>query len=233
MSLPGKIGIIGGLHWHSTIEYYKLINQIIEDKTQHQHSARIHIESLDFEVLKKAQENGNWIVKEKAMIEAAHNLENSGCDFFIIASNTSHRVAEKVQNKVKIPLLHIAESCAKELSGNGVKCFGLLGTRFLMNDKNYCNYFSRIGLDYKLPNTEDIELVHSIIFDNLNRNILLNESREKLVRIIAKFQQSGCSAVLLGCTEFSRVLTQNSSSLMLFDSMQIHARDAANLSLNQ
>jgi aspartate racemase len=221
------IGIIGGMSWESSAEYYRLINQEVNRKLGGLHSAEILMFSVDFEEIEELQHSARWEEATKIMVDAARRLERGGADFLVIATNTMHRMADDVQNSVRIPLLHIADATGDRIKEEGFKKVGLLGTIYTMEQDFYKGrLIHRYGLEVSVPANEDRKLVNDIIYTELCLGKINQSSKQNFVRIINGLAANGAQAVILGCTEISLLVQQNDVKVPLFDTTLIHAQTA-------
>lgn len=222
------IGLIGGMSWESTIEYYRLLNETVKAELGGLHSAKILMYSVDFEELVALKHQGNWDQIGWLLAEAAAKLEGAGADCLLLATNTMHKVAEAIALSTTLPLLHIADATAEEIKQQKVKRVGLLGTRFTMEESFYKDrLIYQHGLAVQVPNGEERCLVHDVIYDELCLGKIRLESRDRFREIIAGLVASGAEAVILGCTEISLLVKPEDSTVPLFDTTAIHARAAA------
>lgn len=226
--MPQKvIGLIGGMSWESSSEYYRIINQAVREKLGGLRSARCLMWSFDFGEIEALQHAGRWDDATALMIDAAQRLERGGADFFLICTNTMHRMADQVQAAVRIPLLHIADPTAERIKAQGIRRVGLLGTAFTMEQEFYKGRLqSRFGLDVLVPEPEDRATVHRIIYDELVQGRVETASREAYRKVIARLVDRGAEAVILGCTEIMLLVKPEDSRVPLFDTTGIHAEAA-------
>ena len=197
------------------------------------HSAKIVLHSVDFHDIERLQHIGDWDAAGAMLADAARSLEKAGSDFLILCTNTMHRVAPAIEAAVSIPLLHIADPTAAEIKQSGYPSVGLLGTRFTMEQAFYRDRLSeRHGLLVTVPNDEDRDTIHRIIYEELCLGVVLPESRRAFRRIMESLAANGAEAIILGCTEISLLVSQHDSSVPLFDTTAIHARAAAEATLD-
>lgn len=226
------IGLIGGMSWESTIPYYRQINETIRERMGGLHSARVVLYSVDFHEIERLQRAGDWDSAGAILAEAARSLAAAGAAFLVLCTNTMHKVASHIEAAVNIPLLHIADPTAAEIKRAGVSTVGLLGTRFTMEQAFYrdrlCEHH---GLRVVVPETEDREVVHRIIYEELCRGIVKPESRSEYRRVMKNLATQGVQVIILGCSEISLLVDQQDSDVPLFDTTAIHARMAAEESL--
>ena len=219
-----KIGIIGGLSWESTAEYYRLINQEIKKREQGLHSAKVIIESLDqFETF-QFQKTGNWAGAANILRNAAINLEAAGAECILIATNTMHKIIEDVKKGIGVPFINIIDVTGKALVNQEIKTVALLGTRFTMEQDFYKKHLSdNFGLKVIVPKPSDIETVHEIIYSELCNGKFLPESRASLMEITERLANDGAQAVILGCTELGLTMMGEKSSIPMLDTTRLHA----------
>jgi len=226
------IGLIGGMTWQSTLEYYRIINETIGKKLGGSHSAKILMISVDFGEIEKLQEEGNWDKLSMAMTEAARNLEKAGAGFIVICTNTMHKTADNVQENTHIPLLHITDATAAVIQSKGFKKIGLLGTIFTMEQDFYKERLvNKYGLDVIVPGREDRQTIHRLIQEELCCGDFRNAPKEHFIRVINKLAHDGAEAVILGCTEIPLLIKQEDVKVPLLDTTRIHAEAAVEFSL--
>ncbi len=226
------IGLIGGMSWESSAEYYRLINEEVRNRLGSTHSAKSLMWSMDFAEIETLQHEGNWQALSEKMCQAAVSLERGGADFIVICTNTMHKLAEQVQACLNIPLLHIADATAKEITSKNIKKVGLLGTEFTMKQDFYkVRLADKFGLEVFIPNDEDCQIVHRIIYQELVAGIIKDESRQQYRQIIQKLVDAGAEAIILGCTEIMLLVSPADSAVPVFDTTEIHAQAAVNMAL--
>lgn len=226
------IGMIGGLAWPSSAQYYELINQNIQGMLGASHSARILLYSFDFHDVDVLQHQGLWGEAASLMIAAARILEQGGADLLLICSNTMHRVADEVQESCRIPLLHIADAVAGHAHQAGIATVGLLGTKFTMEEGFYKNRLARHGLATLIPEPEDRDRLHRIIYDELVRGIVTDSSRDALRKMVVSLEQKGAEGIILGCTEIMLLTKKLPARTPILDSTALHAQAAASHALS-
>lgn len=218
------IGLIGGMSWESSIEYYRIINETVRAKLGGLHSARSMMYSVDFAEVEALQRQEKWDEATALLVDAATSLENGGADFVIICTNTMHKVADEVQEHIRIPLLHIADATAETIKAHGLKKIGLLGTRFTMEEDFYTGRLvERHGLEVVIPTEEEREIVHRIIYDELCMGEIRESSREQYVSIMEHLIENGAEGIVLGCTEIGLLVGDEDCRVPLFDTTEIHA----------
>ena len=225
------IGLIGGMSWESTVTYYQLINEAVKEQLGGLHSAKILLYSVDFDEIEALQSGGQWDKAGAILAEIAHKLEQAGADCILICTNTMHKVADAVRTAVSVPLLHIAEATADALEAAGISRVALLGTRYTMTEDFYKSKLVARGIDVLIPESEDVDTVNSIIFDELCLGITSEASRQKLLSIIASLQKQGAQGVILGCTEIGLLISRQDTELPVFDTTMIHAAAASAFAL--
>jgi aspartate racemase len=226
------IGLIGGMSWESSIEYYRIINETVRAKLGGLHSAKSIMYSVDFAEIEVLQHQGRWDEATELMIAAAKNVENGGADFVIICTNTMHKMADEIQGHIGVPLLHIADATAEAVKARGLRTVGLLGTRFSMEEDFYKGRLTeRHGLEVIIPAEEEREIVHRVIYDELCAGKINQTSREQYVGIMSRLVKDGAEAIILGCTEISLLVRDEDSQVPLFDTTTIHAVAAVEYAL--
>lgn len=226
------IGLIGGMSWESSAEYYRLINEEVRNRLGSTHSAKSLMWSMDFAEIETLQHEGNWQALSDKMCQAAVSLERGGADFIVISTNTMHKLAEQIQACLNIPLLHIADATAKEITSKNIKKVGLLGTEFTMKQDFYKGRLAdKFGLEVFIPNDEDCQIVHRIIYQELVAGVIRDESRQQYRQIIQKLVDAGAEAIILGCTEIMLLVSPADSAVPVFDTTEIHAQAAVNMAL--
>jgi len=221
------LGLIGGLSWESSIEYYRLINLGVRARVGGLHSAPLVMYSFDFEDIETLQRQGRWDEATERMIGAARSLQRAAADCLVICSNTMHRMADAIQEAVPLPLLHIADAAAEPIVKQGLKTVGLLGTEFTMEqDFLKGRLAQRHGLHMLVPDGPERQTVHDIIYGELCQGVTRPASREAYRRVIAHLIERGAEAIILGCTEIGLLVRPEDSSAPLFDTTSLHAEAA-------
>lgn len=226
------IGLIGGMSWVSTLDYYRLLNEEVQRRLGGLHSARVILNSLDFAPLAEAQKTGDWDKVAGVLTNAAVALETAGAELLLIGANTMHRVADTVQARVRIPLIHIAHAVGDAIRNAGLQRVGLLGTRATMEQDFYAQRLAQKGLRVLGPPATERERLDRLIFEELCRGIVTEAARHFVLSLIRGLQQQGAQGVILGCTELGGVAPQQSSPVPLFDSARIHALKAVEMALS-
>jgi len=226
------IGLIGGMSWESTVPYYQQINEVIKERLGGLHSAKLILYSVDFHDIERLQNAGQWATAGRLLAEAARSLQSAGAEFLVLCTNTMHKVASTIEASVGIPLFHIADPTALKIREAGYSKVGLLGTRFTMEEGFYIDRLQdRHGLQVLVPKSEDREIVHRIIYEELCLGRVLPKSRSEYRRVIADLKGQGAQAIILGCTEISLLVGPEDAEIPLFDTTRIHARSAAEWAL--
>ena len=228
------IGLLGGMSWESTTDYYRTINTGVKENLGGLHSAQVALYSIDFGTMEKLQQKNDWQGAADLLIDAALKVQAAGADFLLICTNTMHKVADQVEASLQIPLLHIADATAEKLVADGIKTVGLLGTAFTMEENFYRGRLKQnFDLEVITPNTSDREVVHNVIYQELCLGKTSNESKSEYLRIIEAQAENGAEAVILGCTEIGMLIKQSDSPVKLYDTAKIHAEAAVARSLKQ
>lgn len=226
------IGLIGGMSWESTAEYYRIINETVRDRLGGLHSAPCVLWSFDFHEIEVLQHRGDWERAARRMIRATRALQRAGADFAVLCTNTMHLLADEVQAAVNIPLLHIADATADAIHAAGLSRVGLLATRFTMEKDFYKGrLIEKHGLEVLIPDKVERNLVHEIIYNELCAGCISDHSREQYRAIIRRLTDAGAQGIILGCTEIGLLLRQDDSPVPLFDTTLIHAKAAVELAL--
>jgi amino-acid racemase len=227
------IGLIGGMSWESTLSYYRIINQTVNERLGGLHSARMVLYSVEFDEIHRLQNAGEWQEAGAVLVRAARALQAAGADFLVLCTNTMHKVADVIERSVDLPLLHIADATARRVSETGVQKVGLLGTRFTMRESFYRSVLrDRHGLQVIVPGPADIDVVDKAIFEELCHGRVLAPSAQRFQEIIRGLVSAGAEGVILGCTEISMLVGPADASVPVFDTMAIHATAAADLALH-
>ena len=225
------IGLIGGVSWESSAEYYRLINQEVKARLGPEHSAEIVMYSMDFQPVAQLEHEEKWNELTTLLVDAAKRLERAGADFVVVASNTLHKVADQLQQRISVPLLHIADATAEEVKNANIFMVGLLGTRFVMEQDFYRERLFTHGLKVVIPDQAARNYVHNVIYKELSLGQVLETSKQKILGIITELAAAGPSAVVLANTELPLLISSEDTSVRLFDTMAIHAKKAVSWAL--
>lgn len=227
------LGVLGGMSWESTAEYYRLLNRGIADRLGGLHSARLVMHSVDFAEVAALQRTGDWRAAGRLLGNAAAGLERAGAEAIVLATNTMHQVASDIEHSVGIPLIHIVDPTGEAMSSKRVRRAGLLGTRYTMELPFWRERLrDRYGIDLIVPDEDDRALVHRVIFDELCRGRIDSTSRAEYVAVTERLRNMGAEAVIFGCTEIGLLLSQDDVALPAFDTTTLHAAAAVNFSLS-
>jgi aspartate racemase len=226
------IGLLGGLTWESTLEYYRILNERTAEWAGGLHSAKIVMSSFDFEEIDRLMGSGRWEELGALVASEAKKLEAAGADFLLIGSNTVHKVCGHVEAAVSIPLLHIVDVTARAILGKGYRKVGLLGTIFTMEHDFYRHRLESMhGIETQIPCRGDRLFVNDVIDRELGFGVLKEESRQRFLEIIGHLGEMGCQGVILGCTEIPLLVKQEHTSIPLFDTTRLHAEAAVRKAL--
>ena len=226
------IGLIGGMSWESTAEYYRIINETVKERLGGHHSAKILLYSVNFGELVELQRAGRWAEATEFICEAARRVELGGADCILICTNTMHKMAAEVQRAVIIPLLHIADATAMEIKKKGFRRVALLGTKYTMEEEFYKGRLrTKYGFRVLIPSEEDRNIINQIIYDELCLGKVEVESKKLFVQVIGGLENQGAEGVILGCTEISLLIKGEDTPLELFDTTAIHAQAAVDFAL--
>jgi len=226
------IGLIGGMSWKSSAEYYRLINEDVRTRLGGLHSARCLMWSFDFADIEVLQRLDRWDEAAALMVDAAQRLERGGADFLVIATNTMHIAAPQVQAATSLALLHIADPTAERIKAAGLRKVGLLGTAFTMEQDFYKGRLTREhGLEVLVPEADDRATVHRVVYEELVQGRIVDASREAYREVIASLVARGAEAIILGCTEIMQLVKPEDSPVPLYDTTGLHAEAAVRRSL--
>ena len=221
------IGLIGGMSWESTVTYYQIINNSMKEQLGGFHSAKIVLYSVDFAEIEECQANGQWEKSADILTKAALSLQKAGADFIVICTNTMHKVVPQIEERIGIPIVHIADAIADELEENKIKTVALLGTKYTMTQDFYKERIEKRGIKVLVPCAADIELVNHVIYEELCLGQIREESKNQYLRVIDELKEEGAEGVILGCTEIGLLVKQEDTTLPVFDTANIHANVAA------
>jgi aspartate racemase len=226
------IGLIGGMSWNSSMEYYRVINTLVAEKMGGLHSARVILYSLDFEEVEQAQRQGRWEDALTSLTHAGRALKDAGADFLVLCTNTMHKVADRLEEEVGLPLLNIADTACIVITECGLETVGLLGTRYTMEESFYVDRIKeRYNIKVIVPTAEQRAAIDSIIYNELCQGIFKPSSRRTCLKIIDALRARGAQGVILGCTELPLLIRPGDTGIPLFDTTHIHAEAAVNLAL--
>jgi aspartate racemase len=225
------IGILGGMSWESSIEYERIINTEVRRRLGGVHSADLLIRSYDFEAIEALQESGDWETAGQVLADDASRLEEAGADAIVLATNTMHKVARQIQDAIGIPFLHIADATADAVEETGIEAIALLGTRYTMEQDFYRGRLTAHGLEVLVPNAADRTFVHDVIFNELVKGRIVEESKQRYLEIIDRLHDRGAEGVIAGCTEIELLVTPDDLDRPYFPTARIHALAAVDFAL--
>lgn len=226
------IGLIGGMSWESSLVYYRLLNEEVKARLGGLHSAKCVLYSVDFAEIERLQREARWDEAGQEMAKAARSLEAAGADLIVLCTNTMHKLTYAIEEATKLPFLHIADATAAAILENGHKRVALLATRFTMEQDFYTGRLRDVhGLEVLLPDEEERNSVHEIIYHELCVGVIREESKQRYVQIIERLVEQGAEAVILGCTEIGLLISAEDSPVPVFDTTAIHARIAVEAAL--
>ncbi|HEY9619717.1 MAG TPA: aspartate/glutamate racemase family protein [Crinalium sp.] len=226
------IGLIGGMSWESSIEYYRIINETTKNKLGGLHSAKSVMYSVDFAEIEVLQHQHRWADAASIMVAAAQAIERAGADFVVLCTNTMHKLADDIETSIQIPFLHIADATANKIRASGIQTVGLLGTRFTMEQDFYRGrLIDKHGLDVLIPTEAEREIVHRVIYEELCVGMINSASRAEYIEIMNRLVAAGAQGIILGCTEIELLIRAEDATVSLFPTTQIHAEAAVELAI--
>jgi aspartate racemase len=226
------IGLIGGISWVSTLDYYKLINEGINAKLGDLNFARCIIYSFNYQDIKRNNDANNWDLTLQMITEASNHLINSGAEAIILCANTMHVIADRLSSSIPVPIIHIATATAQEIRKQNVAKVALLGTKFTMEMDFFKDRLAAEGIDTLIPDNDDRSFIHYTVFEELGRNLILEKTKERYLQIIDKLITKGAKGIILGCTEIPLLINEADVSVPIFDTAKIHANAAVEFSLS-
>ena len=226
------IGLIGGMSWESSLEYYRIVNETVKEKLGGLHSCKCLLYSVDFGVIEALQHQNKWDELTKLMIEAAQNLKHGGADFIVICTNTMHKMAPEIETATGLNVLHIADVTGAAISKDQIQKVGLLGTRFTMEGDFYKKRLKdNYDIEVIIPEDADRQIIHDIIYNELCLGLIKDDSRQKYINIINKLCANGAEGIILGCTEIPLLIKQSDVLIPVYDTTKIHAESAVDFAL--
>jgi aspartate racemase len=220
------------MSWESTVEYYRIINETVKEKLGGFHSAKIAMVSVDFAEIETLQHRGEWDRAAILLTESVLRVEKAGADFALLCTNTMHKVFDRIQQGVRIPLVHIADVVGREIKARGLTRVGLLGTRFTMEQDFYKEKLTEgYGLEVLIPNEAERQAIHAILYNELCLGEIKDASRDIFKKIIGRLESRGAQGIILGCTDIPLIVKQKDYALPLFDTTALHARAAVDRAL--
>ncbi len=227
------IGLIGGMSWESSTEYYRLINAFVKERLGGFHSAKCVMVSVDFAEIETLQRENRWAESAQSMIAAAQSLERAGVDLILLCTNTMHKVADDIQVNIQVPFLHIVDATAECIKAQGLTTVGLLGTRFTMEEDFYVGRLTqRHGLQALIPEAAEREMIHRVIFDELCLGDVKATSKAQYLAVIDRLVAHGAQGIILGCTEIGMLIRPEDCRVPAFDTTRLHAQAAVEFALN-
>ncbi|USK74287.1 aspartate/glutamate racemase family protein [Peribacillus frigoritolerans] len=227
------IGLIGGMSWESSLEYYRIINEEVKAKLGGLHSAKCILYSVDFEEIERCQAEGDWESSGELLGDAALSLEKAGAEMILICTNTMHKVIGYIEEKVSVPILHIADSTAKQIQKSKISTVGLLGTKYTMEQDFYKTRIETNGIKVLIPNEEDRKVINKVIYEELCLGEIQQASRDYYKKVIKGLVDDGAEGIILGCTEIGLLVKPEDSEVPLFDTAVIHAIESVNMALEK
>jgi aspartate racemase len=226
------IGMIGGMSWESSAEYYRLANELVRDRLGGLHSARLLLASVDFAGIERLQSDGRWDEAGRLLADVARGLEAGGAQLLLLCTNTMHKVADQIEAAVEIPLLHLVDVTADAIARAGLSTVGLLGTAFTMEQDFYRDRLTGRGLTVLVPDVDDRAEVHRIIYEELCFGILREQSRQRYREVIDRLARAGAEGIILGCTEIEMLISADDSPVPVFPTTRLHVEAAVDASLD-
>ncbi|MEK3887325.1 aspartate/glutamate racemase family protein [Bacillus sp. FSL K6-3431] len=227
------IGLIGGMSWESSLEYYRIINEEVKTKLGGLHSAKCILYSVDFEEIERYQAEGDWESSGKLLGDVAQSLEKAGAEIIVICTNTMHKVIRYIEEKVSLPILHIADSTANQIQKSEISTVGLLGTQYTMEQDFYKTRIEFNGIKVLIPNDEDRKVINKVIYEELCLGEIQQSSRDYYKKVIKRLIDDGAEGIILGCTEIGLLVKPEDSEVPLFDTTVIHAIESVNMALEK
>jgi len=227
-----RIGLLGGMSWESSIEYYRFVNEATRDRLGGLHSADCIMRSVDFADIEELQRSGDWDEAGRVLAREAQSLESAGAELLVLCTNTMHKVADSITAATEVPLVHIADTTAHAIKAAGLQTVGLLATGYTMEQDFYVGRLrDKHGLAVIVPEPDDRALVHRVIYDELCVGVVRDDSRAEYRRVMARLVERGAQAILLGCTEIELLVGPEDASVPTFDTTRLHAERAVDLAL--
>ncbi|TBN55536.1 aspartate/glutamate racemase family protein [Glaciihabitans arcticus] len=227
-----RIGLIGGMSWESSAEYYRLLNELVRERLGGLHSADCVLVSLDFAEIEALQASGDWERAGEILADAARSLEAAGAELVVLCTNTMHKVAAPIEAAITVPFLHLADTTAEAVRDAGLVRVGLLGTAFTMEQDFYRDRLASHGLEVLVPSPADRAIVHRVIYDELCLGMVTEESRSEYRRIMGELVASGAEGIILGCTEIELLVGPSDASVPTFPTTRLHAEAAVAAALS-
>jgi aspartate racemase len=226
-----RIGLLGGMSWESTAVYYRLVNELVAERLGGLHSADCLLRSVDFAEIELLQREGRWADAGVVLVNEAMSLEEAGAELLVLCTNTMHKLAHMIEGAIEIPFVHIADTTAEAVRGDGLERVGLLATAYTMEQDFYVGRLGSHGLKVLVPEAEDRRVVHDVIYEELCRGVVEDASRDQYRRIIASLVDEGAQGILFGCTEIDLLVSAEDSPVPVYDTTRLHAERAVTLAL--
>ncbi|MBP1222750.1 aspartate/glutamate racemase family protein [Flavobacterium sp. 1355] len=228
-----KLGLVGGISWVSTIDYYRFINEGINEKLGGLNFAECIIYSLNFDDFQRNNTNGDWDASFKLLLNACKSLENSGAEGIVLCANTAHAVSDRLEKEIKLPIIHVATATATAINRQGLKKVGLLGTKFTMEMDFYLNKLAENNVEAIVPYLqEERDFIQQTLKEELGRGIVKEQTKRAYLNIIEKLIENGAEGIILGCTEIPLLISQEDVSVPVFDTTKIHSEAAVNFAVS-
>lgn len=228
-----KIGLLGGMSWESSLEYYRIMNELVKSKLGGSHSAKCLMNSFDFHEIEELQHKGEWEALTNLMVNEANNLKMAGAECIVICTNTMHLMAPDIEKNTGLKVIHISDVTGDEIVKRNVKKVLLLGTKFTMEGSFYKERLENKGIEVVIPNEQDRQIIHDIIYNELVLGVLKPESKQSYIKIINKMIEEGITGVVLGCTEIPLLIKQSDVTIEVFDTTEIHSRAAVDYAIKE
>lgn len=225
------IGLIGGMSWESSVEYYRIMNEQVKEQLGGLHSAKSLLYSVDFDEIERYQSEGDWDSAGKQLANVAISLEKAGADFIVLCTNTMHKVIDDIEKKVGIPVLHIGDATAAKIKASSINRVGLLGTKYTMEQQFYKSRLEANGLDVIVPKETERDKLNKVIFEELCLGKIHSASKEYYQKVMQNLVDDGAEGIILGCTEIGLLIKPEDAEVPLFDTAIIHAQEAVNQAL--
>lgn len=228
-----KIGLLGGMSWESSLEYYRIMNELVKSRLGGSHSAKCLLYSFDFHEIEELQHKGEWEALTNLMTKESENLKRAGAECIVICTNTMHLMAPDIENNTGLKVIHIADATGDEIIKRNIKKVLLIGTKFTMEGSFYKERLENKGVEVVIPNEQDRQIIHDIIYDELILGVLKPESKQSYIKIINKMIEEGIQGVVLGCTEIPMLIKQGDVPVEVFDTTEIHSRAAVDFAIDE
>lgn len=226
------LGLIGGISWVSTIDYYRMINQGINKKLGDLNFAECMIHSFNYQDIKQNNDAEDWDATLKMLTQASLNMKNGGAKAIVLCANTMHMIADQLEQNVQLPVIHIATATANAISARGLKKIGLLGTKFTMERPFFRDKLANQNIEVLIPNDDDREFIHYTIFEELGRSLFKPQTKQFYLEVMHKFAEQGAEGIVMGCTEIPLLISPEDIDIPLFDTAQIHSDAAVEFALS-